>query len=107
MDTVSYIALIFGLVLTIVNIIERLIIFVKHAKGPHIQHENRILALESEVKEIKETISSEDERVIELEEGTKVLMKSISALLSHGIDGNNTDEMKEAKKELNAFLIAK
>jgi hypothetical protein len=42
-----------------------------------------------------------------LEEGVKVLLKSMGALLSHSIDGNNMDEMKEARDDLNSYLISK
>ena len=101
------IVLVIGVILTILNIIERVILFKDKAKQPHLQHEQRIVALESEVKHIEDKLNDDSERIAELEMGTRVLMKSIGALLSHGIDGNNTDEMRVAREELNDFLISK
>ena len=107
MSTAEILVLGFGLVLTILNIIERVILLKDKAKQPHLQHEQRINALESEVKNIEDKLNDDSERIAELEMGTRVLMKSIGALLSHGIDGNNTDEMRVAREELNDFLISK
>ena len=104
MNTTEILVLGFGLVLTILNIVERIILFRDKAKQPHLQHETRISALEVEVRDLNDKLTDDSERISDLEEGTKVLMKSISALLSHGIDGNNTDEMKAAKNELNNYL---
>lgn len=101
------IVLVIGVILTVLNIIERVILFKDKAKQPHLQHEQRIVALESEVKHIEDKLNDDSERIAELEMGTRVLMKSIGALLSHGIDGNNTDEMKLAREELNDYLISR
>lgn len=40
-----------------------------------------------------------------LEEGNRVTQRAILALLSHSIDGNEIGELKEAKKELQEYLI--
>lgn len=101
------IVLAIGVILTVLNIIERVILFKDKAKQPHLQHEQRIVAVESEVKHIKDKLNDDSQRITELEMGTRVLMKSIGALLTHGIDGNNTDEMKLAREELNDYLISR
>ena len=40
-----------------------------------------------------------------MDEGSRVTQKAILAILSHAIDGNNVDELKQAKKELQNYLI--
>lgn len=107
MTTTEILVLGFGLVLTILNIVERIILFKDKAKQPHLQHEQRINALESEVKSIEGKLSDDNSRISDLEMGGRVLLKSMGALLSHGIDGNNTDEMKLAREELNDYLISR
>ena len=37
----------------------------------------------------------------------RVLFQSLLALLDHGIDGNNVEQMEAAKKALNTYLIDK
>ena len=107
MNTTDIMVLGFGLVLTILNIIERVILLKDKAKQPHLQHEKRIAALEAEVKNIDEKLNADNSRITDLEMGGRVLLKSMGALLSHGIDGNNTDEMKLAREELNDYLISR
>lgn len=107
MNTTEILVLGFGLVLTILNIIERVILFKDKAKQPHLQHEQRINTLEAEVKSIEGKLSDDNSRISDLEMGGRVLLKSMGALLSHGIDGNNTDEMKLAREELNDYLISR
>ena len=104
MNTTEILVLGFGLVLTILNIVERIILFKDKLSRPHLQHEARISAVEVEVRDLRNQLTDDSERIKDLEKGTKVLMKSIGALLSHGIDGNNTEEMVEAKDDLNEYL---
>lgn len=47
------------------------------------------------------------ERLNAIEEGNRVTQRALLALLSHGIDGNDVDEMRNAKKELEDYLITK
>jgi hypothetical protein len=46
-----------------------------------------------------------EERQRALEEGNKVLMKSMLALMSHEIDGNHAEELKLARDDLQEYLI--
>ena len=46
-----------------------------------------------------------EQRVNKSEHGINVMMKALLALLSHGIDGNAIDPMKEAKAALESYLI--
>ena len=48
---------------------------------------------------------SNTHRLDAIEEGSRVTQRAILALLSHGIDGNDIDAMKAAKKELQEYLI--
>ena len=50
---------------------------------------------------------NDKKRLEEMEQGNKVTQRAILALLSHGIDGNDIEAMKAAKKELQDFLIGK
>lgn len=46
-----------------------------------------------------------EEKQAEMEEGQRILMKSMLALLSHAIDGNHTDGLRQAKDDLQEYLI--
>jgi hypothetical protein len=94
-----------GLLLTFLNIFERMHFVKERANEPHRKNEERIIRLEQEVDEIKAFMEKDRVRIEDLEKGGRVLIRALSALLGHGIDGNNKDEMESARDELNKYLI--
>lgn len=96
-----------GLVLTALNILDRVSILKEKAKTPYKEREQRITHLEDEVEQMKRFLDNDNQRIKNLEDGGRVLIKSMGALLSHGIDGNNIQEMKVAREELNDYLIGR
>lgn len=75
-------------------------------------YRSKILSLEEHQKEqdiiVEEhscKIAGVEQRVNRSEHGINVMMKALLALLSHGIDGNAIDPMKEAKAALESYLI--
>ena len=99
--------LIFGLILTVLNIIDRAHMMKARANAPRRELESRINRLESDVTEIRTLLSNDNNRILTLEEGNKVLIKSMNALLSQEIDGNSIEEMRKAREELNNYLISR
>ena len=103
--TPNDLVLYFGLLLTILNIIDRVTLLREKAKSPQKEMEHRLTQLEDKVEKLSTYATSDNARIENLEEGGRVLLKSLGALLSHGIDGNNIQEMKLAREELNEYLI--
>ena len=75
-------------------------------------YRSKILSLEEHqkeqdiiVEEHSRKIAGVEQRVNKSEHGINVMMKALLALLSHGIDGNAIDPMKEAKAALENYLI--
>ncbi len=75
-------------------------------------YRSKILSLEEHqkeqdiiVEEHSRKIAGVEQRVNRSEHGINVMMKALLALLSHGIDGNAIDPMKEAKAALESYLI--
>ena len=75
-------------------------------------YRSKILSLEEHQKEQDivvedhgRKIAGVEQRVNRSEHGINVMMKALLALLSHGIDGNAIDPMKEAKAALESYLI--
>ena len=52
-----------------------------------------------------EMFQNDKRRLDGIDEGNHVTQKALLALLSHAIDGNNLDQLKEAKKDLQEYLI--
>ena len=74
--------------------------------------QSKIVQLEERQKENAITIEVHERKIVEAEQrinksehGSNVTMKALLALLSHGIDGNAIEPMKEAKAALENYLI--
>lgn len=89
---------IFAGVLTIFNVIDKIVTKVKEAKEPTQDLEKRVAELERKILE------SYDKRIEDIEKGNKVTQRAILALLEHAIDGNNKNQLIKAKDNLNDYL---
>lgn len=98
---------IIGLLLTVLNIIDKMSTINARAKEPEQEQNDRIKALEEDVKEIKAKLNKDNERLVKHETSEQVMMQAIKALLNHSINGNNTEEMEKAAAELDNYLIKK
>lgn len=59
------------------------------------------------IKDNCEKIKDHEERLTAQEEQSKLIMQGVLALLSHSIDGNNIEQMKSTKNDIQKFLIEK
>ena len=81
-------------------------------KKPEKDQNERITVLEGQIKELKaeqikflEFFANDKTRIDNITEGNGVMQKALLALLSNAIDGNNINEMKDARSELQEYLI--
>lgn len=122
-----------GAVNTIGNAVEKAVKVWRAAKAPNIQQNERIddLALkesnlEKSVEELQKKVGILERKTAELEakaaelerfaaqdkkhlqaldEGNRVTLQALLALLDHGIDGNNVTQMEAAKADVQHHLI--
>jgi len=50
-------------------------------------------------------LASDKKRLDSLEEGQKVMLRGINALISHGINGNSVDKLNKSQSEITEYLI--
>ena len=99
-------------ILTLWNMVEQRI---KSTKMPTDNLEERVSLLEKKMEfEIKASFVEYDARfgrdkqkIEAIEDGNRVTQQALLALLNLAIDGNNVDEMNDARKELNKYFIRK
>jgi len=77
---------------------------VKRVQKPNQDQNKRLDEIEARLKEYSLYFKRDKERLDEMDDGSRVTQRAILALLSHGIDGNDIDSMRTAKKELTDFL---
>jgi len=63
--------------------------------------------LEETVKDHTDKLRRDNDRLKELEEGNRIMMRAMMALLSHDINGNSSDKLKESMDEIQRYLIEK
>ena len=73
--------------------------------APNKLQNQRLDAIESRLEKHDELFQKDLIRLQNVDEANIVTQRAILALLSHGIDGNNVEELKNAKKELQEYLI--
>lgn len=115
-DIINIVLAVCGAIITISGAVMVIIGLINKAKAPNKRQDERITLLEADVRKINERLEegnkrfdADAKRFTELETAmkatNKVIIESLQALTSHAIDGNNVQELKEAKKSLDDYLI--
>lgn len=97
-------------ILTLWNMVEQRI---KSTRMPTDNLEERVSLIEKKLEfEIKATFAEYDARfgrdkqkIEAIEEGNKVTMQALRALLKHSIDGNNIEGLEKAEEKLSEYLV--
>ena len=63
--------------------------------------------LGEQVKEHEDKLKRDHERLNELEDSNRIIMRALMALLSHEISGNSDDKLKASLEEIQKHLIEK
>jgi hypothetical protein len=87
------------------NAIEKIVKAVKTARAPNVKQDERIAAVEGRLDTVERRLSNDDNRLRDIEKGDRATQRALLALLDHGLDGNNTEQMRQAKEELQNHLI--
>lgn len=96
-----------GAIVLLTNCGKALAEILRAAKAPNVRQDERIDALAAGQEDLKKKLSQDDKRLKSLEEGNRVTQRAILALLGHSIDGNNDDQMRKARADLQNHLIEK
>lgn len=91
--------------ITISTAIKIIVSAIQTARKPTIQQDHRLDDIDKKLKQHDELLNDEETRLGVLNIGSATTQRALLALLSHAIDGNNIDELKAARKELQDFLI--
>ena len=87
------------------NALDRLARTWQAAKAPNDRQNARIAALEAWKAEVDRKLNQDKQQLEEIHDGLRASYQAQLALLGHGIDGNNLEQMQRAKEELQNHLI--
>lgn len=110
----AMIAAVLGAFALLYTTAEKLINIIKAAKAPDAARDKRMDKMQAEIDELKGRmeraegkLNNDNARFEELNASTRITQQALIALLEHGINGNNTDQMESAKHALELHLINK
>jgi hypothetical protein len=112
-EWVANVSLVLAVALSAFNLWDKIDAKKKALKEPTKAMENRIAVLERTVNyEMVERFKQYDShfdrdlrRLESIEEGNRVTQKVLLALVSHALDGNDIEGLKDAKKDMEQYLI--
>ena len=87
------------------NAFEKIAKAVKVAKAPETEQNEKIADLDERLTKVELEISKDEKQLKDVKECNHVITKGVLALLDHGINGNNIGQMKEARNDVEAYLI--
>ena len=114
-DIINAILAVCGAITAIAAASAVIVKIITSARRPNLIQDQKIAALEEEVKEIRAEIENRDEKLKEritigesqigaIEEANAVTQRAILALLSHAINGNDAESLRKAKTDLENYL---
>jgi hypothetical protein len=87
------------------NAAEKIVKAVQAAKTPNARQDERLRELEEWRKKVDVKLLNDHKRFDDLDSNNRVTQRALLALLGHGLNGNNIEQMQKAKTELQNHLI--
>ena len=78
---------------------------IQTAKAPNVKQDERLDKVEKHLEEVDQFLAMDKKRLDSIEDGNRATQRALLALLDHGIDGNNIEQMQHAKEALQNHLI--
>lgn len=94
-----------GMIATIGGAVEKIAKARKAIKAPEERQDDRLAKVEQRLDKVERKLENDKLAIADSKECNHVLTKGMLALLEHGINGNNIDQMKDAKNDVNTYLI--
>lgn len=94
-----------GAISTIGTAVEKVVKLFRAAKAPEQQQNAEIDEIKTRLDKIETKLENDKKQIADAKECNHVLTKGMLALLEHGINGNNIDQMRDAKNGVEAYLI--
>lgn len=85
--------------------VEKVAKIVKAARAPENQQNAEIEELKKRLTKLENNLLTDEKQIKDSRECNRVLTEGMLALLEHGINGNNIEQMQNAKTGVQQYLI--
>ena len=75
------------------------------AKTPNATQDKRLNEVEKRLDNHDKMLDNDKRAIDQLKEGTRINMRLLMAMSSHMLDGNHTQQLKDATQQMNDFLL--
>ena len=94
-----------GAVSTIGSAVEKITKATKAVRAPEQRQNYEIAEIKTRLDKLEAKQKKDESQIEASKDCNRVLTKGMLALLEHGINGNNIDQMRDAKNDVEAYLI--
>ena len=106
-ETVQNIILLLQLVICVGSVVTLFVTIQKAVARPNQTQNDRLSALEEWKKTVDTRLKSGEEHFSSIDDGNRITQASLLALMSHAINGNDIENLKRARDELQDYLVKK
>lgn len=107
METINQIMVLCGWIITLGGAGTVIYNAYKKAKKPQDDIEERLSAIENDIKDIKGKLQSDYDSINQNREDMNLLMRSVFSLIENKITGNNIEGLKKTRDELINYITEK
>lgn len=101
----GWLSMVLAAIVLISNAAEKIVVAAKAVKAPEYKQNEEIETLKKDVADIKEKLNRDNDRLNDSQTASHITQEALLALLEHGLNGNNVDQMTAAKQKLQNYLI--
>ena len=94
-----------AVVLLLVGVYNTIMSAIKNAREEKRLKEQPVNTLEHTVDDHTKKLQNDHERITQLEESNRIIMRALMAVMSHEVNGNSTEKLQTSMDEIQKFLI--
>lgn len=94
-----------AVILLLVGIYNTIMGAIKTAREEKRLKDQPVNTLEHTVEDHSKKLANDHERITQLEESNRIIMRALMAVMSHEVNGNSTEKLQRSMDEIQQFLI--
>ena len=94
-----------AVILLLVGIYNTVMGAIKTAREERRLKNQPVNTLENTVEDHTKKLANDHERITQLEESNRIIMRALMAVMSHEVNGNSTEKLQKSMDEIQQFLI--
>ena len=103
--TSNTIFVVLAVILLFIDVYIRVMTAVKTYRDEKRRKNQPVNTLETKIEDHEEKLRKDYARLNELEDGNRIMMRAMMALLSHEINGNSDEKLRSSYDEIQQYLI--